>query len=154
MSKRQQKEKKSPRAPWKRPLVIGLLAWTALWPLAHFFVVDAWDIHPWRLGGFAMYTTHYATLAVPMEAEGGRAPTDGTSRRCRRRPAKPSPSSDGSANALGQLVRPDDVARALFATQREPRHFLVAVQRMRLDSETGRIESRIDQYVYDRTDPP
>ena len=52
----------------RRALATAILVWVAAWPLAHRAAVSAFDINPWKLGGFAMYTTATPPVqVVPFE---------------------------------------------------------------------------------------
>ena len=48
------------RAAW----FAAVVAVVALWPLAHPFVIARLDADPWKLGGFAMYTSYQTSLAL------------------------------------------------------------------------------------------
>ena len=39
-------------------VVAALLLAFAIWPLCHYFVVDAYRLNPWKFFGWAMYTVH------------------------------------------------------------------------------------------------
>jgi hypothetical protein len=41
----------------KRRLVHGVLALLTLWPLAQMGLVAGWDVSPWKLAGWGMYST-------------------------------------------------------------------------------------------------
>jgi hypothetical protein len=85
----------------KARLTCGILAVLALWPLVHYGVVTRYDIAPWRLNGFAMYTVPPTDVSVYFATE----------RAGQRRPL-----------ALGPLLTPD-VERALLAYRSEHRAF-------------------------------
>lgn len=45
---------------WRVRLAVLVFAATLLWPLAHMYVFRAYDISPWRLFGWGMYSTPHA----------------------------------------------------------------------------------------------
>ena len=138
----------------KRGIVLAVLVWAALWPLVHRGLVARYDLNPWKLGAFAMYTTPMpqvlAVLLVP--ADGALTPLDeGALPESVRR--------EGDAfrerrHALGEWARPDDWAREVFAARPDLRGLVVMVQRMFLDRQTARMSSRSARFVYSREDFP
>lgn len=134
----------------RRGLAVGVLAWAAVWPLVHRGLVAVWDVNPWKLSGFAMYTTPTPPVqVVAFEAkDGALAPIDeaalpDAARRVLRR-------FRIERHALGALRPPDDVGRALLDARPDLPHVVIAVQRMRLDPETARMTSIRRQFVYER----
>jgi hypothetical protein len=134
----------------KRAIVVGIVAWAALWPFAHRALVGAFGVNPWKLGGWAMYTTAtppvLALVLVPAEgkltalAESELAPGERAALRRFR----------AERHALGLLREPDDVARAVFAERPELRFVTVQVQQTRLDPETARMRATRWPYIYER----
>ena len=134
-------------------VLVGVLVWVAAWPLAHFALGQRYDLNPWKLGGFAMYTTPTPPVLVvpfvrqgsdlaPLDERGLPAPAQEAMRRFRIR-----------RHALGRLHEPEALARAIFDARPELQHVVVAVQRMRLDPRTARMTSTRDRYLYDRDVP-
>ncbi|MGI9432030.1 MAG: hypothetical protein ACR2PQ_07440 [Myxococcota bacterium] len=129
-------------------MVAVILAWVALWPLVHRGLVARYDLNPWKLGAFAMYTTPtppvLAVLLVP--ADGGLVPLDesalpGSVRR------------EGDAfrarrHALGEWARPDAWAEEVLSARPDLRGVVVMVQRMILDRQTARMSSRSARHAY------
>lgn len=148
MSRRAAREAEAAPSPARTRLVAAILGMAALWPLVHRGLVARFDWNPWKLGGFAMYAARPIALAALFEAKGGHLQTVDES-------ALPA----GARGALaefrserqtwGQLRRPDDVARAVFAARPELEHLLVVVQRLELD-DTGHVASEKTSYLYDR----
>ena len=131
-------------------IALGVLAWVALWPLGHRAIVAAWDVNPWKLGGFAMYTTATPPVQVvafardgselsPLDERTFPAEVQETLRQFRIR-----------RHALGRLHPPDDLATAILDARRDLQWVVVAVQRMKLDPATARMTSTRDRYVYER----
>ncbi|MEW6272925.1 MAG: hypothetical protein AB1689_26920 [Thermodesulfobacteriota bacterium] len=136
--------------PWKARVALAVVALTALWPLCHRALVAGLDVNPWKLGGFAMYTTATPPLLVGVfgEREGrlaaiepGTLPVD--VRTLLRR-------FEQERHALGALRSPDDVARRVLTARPELDRVVVVVQRMALDPDTARMTARRRQYAYRR----
>ncbi len=133
----------------KRAVVATVLAWLAFWPLVHRGVVARYEINPWKLGGFAMYTVYWSSKVALFE------PTPAGLRFIDDRRLAPEARRvlrrfRGQRNALGRLREPDDVARAVFAAHRDLDRLVVVVQRLWLDPDTARIDSAKTQYPYER----
>ena len=131
----------------RAPSFAAIVALVALWPLAHRGLVAAYEIDPWKLGGFAMYTTYQTSLVVFFRAgPDGLRPIDET--------ALPAPVRAelerfrARRSALGTWVAPDAAARALHAVRPELASLVVVVQRLWLDRETARIASEKHGYAY------
>lgn len=138
-------------SPGRVRFVAALLVVVALWPPLHRVAVAAWELNPWKLGGFAMYATHTTSLAVLLEpAAGVWRPLDEA--------ALAPPVRQALAefrrqrDALGLLRTPRDVARVVFENEPGREHMLVTVQRLHLEPSTGRIGSRKAQYFYERSE--
>jgi len=133
------KEPPSRRAN-RAPLFAAIVVIVALWPFVHRGLVLSHDIDPWRLGGFAMYTTYQRTIVGFFEVTGAglRVVQEGelpepvrevlTRFRIRR-------------SALGTWESPDEAVRALHAARPELEHLVVAIQRLWLDPATAHIAS-------------
>lgn len=134
----------------KRVVTIGILTWVALWPLGHRTMVAVYDVNPWKLGGFAMYTTPTPPIQVVAfeTTAGGLAPLDErelpeAARRVLRR-------FRVERHALGELRRPDDLGRSLLDARPDLERVVIAVQRMILDPDSARMTSKRRQYVIER----
>ncbi len=134
----------------RRYLAVVLVV--ALWPLAHRGVVVAIDANPWKLGGFAMYTSYQTSLAALFRpTDRGLAHIDEETLGREVRLAL----QDFRArrSVLGTLVRPDALARAVHAGHPEHENLVVVVQRMWLDPATSRIQSEKETFLYARGEP-
>ncbi len=139
----------------KRVVAVAVLAFVALWPLAHRGLVAVYDVNPWKLAGFAMYTTPTPPVQVVLferaagENAEGLAPIDEQTLppTLRRQLAR----FRVERHALGALRSPDALGAALLEARRDLEWVVVAVQRMRLDRESARMTSRRDQFVYERS---
>ena len=136
----------------KRGVVVAILAWVTLWPLVHRGLVARYDVNPWKLGAFAMYTTPTPpVLAVLLgPGDGGLVPLDESA-------LPDSVRREGDAfrmrrHALGEWARPDTWAEAVLSARPDLNGVVVMVQRMILDRQTARMSSRSGRYVYSRAD--
>ena len=139
-------------SPAKRAIAVAILVWVCLWPLAHRVLVAIWDVNPWKLGAFAMYATPTPPVQVVLLKKGnaGLVPIDE-----RTLPQGVRAVLDRfriERHALGRLRLPDDVGRATLRASPNLEWLVVAVQRMLLDSDSARMTSRRDEYVYERTE--
>jgi hypothetical protein len=134
----------------KRNLALALLAFAALWPLAHRALVARAGADPWKLAGFAMYATPSLPLLVAaFVPEDGRLalvdeatlPADARAQLDRFRAER---------LALGRLREPDDVARAVLAARPAARGVTIVVQRTDLDPRSARTVARRELFAYDR----
>ena len=142
----------------RRRVAIAILVWAAVWPLGHRALVAAYDVNPWKLGGFAMYATATPPIQVVVfESAGGRLmPLD--ERRLSRDAQRALRRFRIDRHALGQLQSPDDLGDALLEARPDLAWVVVAVQRMSLDAKTARMTSTREQYLFEREqgkgDPP
>ena len=140
-----------PIAPrWRRAVATAVVASAALWPLVHRGVVARFDVNPWKLGGLAMYAAVTPPVLVGLfEARpGGYRVID----------PRPLPlwvrqrleGFERERHALGDLRRPDDLARAVLEARPDLAELSLLVQRMRLDPSSAAMVSRKVRYRYDR----
>jgi len=138
-------------AGWRRAAAAAVVAWAALWPLVHRFLVARYEIHPWKLGGFAMYTTWVDTHVALFEPMGDRLAL--IDERSLPEPALAAlVAFRGARGALGRFSRPDELAATVFAERPRTRALLVVVQRQWLDRESARIASSKVTFPYERKD--
>jgi hypothetical protein len=132
--------------------IAAIVALVALWPLVHRVLVVELDVNPWKLGGFAMYTTPRPPLLVVLFTRQGEhlAPID--ERTLPTHVRRQLHSFRARRHALGKRVQPDELARALFDARPRLEGLLVVVQNMRLDRETARMISTKDHFAYTRAD--
>jgi hypothetical protein len=127
----------------------ALLLVVALWPLAHRALVAAYDVNPWKLGGFAMYTT-YRTWQVGLfrGADGRLEAIDQNALPFAARRAI----LDFRArrSALGRFAKPAPMARAVLAARPDLDAIVVVVERLVLDPATGRIASSQEVFPFTR----
>lgn len=136
----------------QRRVTLALVAFVALWPLAHRALVARTGMNPWKLAGWAMYTTPVVpTIVVLFHEEGGKLallderslPGDAREALQRFRDAR---------TAWGSLVRPEPLARAVFEAQPALQHLVIATQKLTLDSDTARMTSVRENLVFARED--
>lgn len=141
---------KAPATAWQVRVILAVVGFVAIWPLLHRGIVAAYDVNPWKLGGFAMYTTPTPpVLAVAFEPRGD----DGVPIRNENLPLVAQLAHrdfEGRRWVLGELHRPDGFAREVLRARPELGEVIVLVQRMVLDPSSARMESRTVHYTYDR----
>jgi hypothetical protein len=134
----------------RRNALVALLAFVALWPLVHRGLVALYGIDPWKLSGFAMYSTpSLPVVAVAVTAgRDGPVPIDESS--------LPAWVRSGLERfrverlALGTLREPDREARAILAARPDLSSVGILVQKSALDPRTAVIANTTERYVYDR----
>jgi hypothetical protein len=123
----------------------------ALWPLAHRGLVAWQNVHPWKLGGFAMYTSYATTHVALFEPRSvGLALID--ERTLAPDVQRALQAFRGERGALGRLRSPDDLARRVFDSRPDLANLVVVIQRSWLDPSTARIASSKDVIPYERSD--
>jgi hypothetical protein len=128
----------------------AVVLWVALWPLAHRALVSSHQIHPWKLGGFAMYTTYATTHVALFEPRrAGLALID--ERTLPPRVQRALVAFRGERGALGRLRPPDDLARQVFDGRPGLENLLVVVQRSWLDPATAKIASEKEIFPFERS---
>ncbi|MGH0035643.1 MAG: hypothetical protein ACQGVK_11515 [Myxococcota bacterium] len=149
MKRRKAANRSAPRRAWRPVAAALVVGFVAFWPLVHRGAVAWLDIHPWKLCGFAMYTTYSTTHVALFEPRaGGLALID-------ERTLPPLVQREllafrGERGALGALRSPDDLARRVFDARPDLRNLLVVVQRSWLDPATAHIASEKDLIPYER----
>lgn len=131
---------------------VALALFTA-WPLAHRALVAAFDVDPWKLGGWAMYVEPRfvpRVEVVPLGRTGEPGEPAGESFAFSREDATRVDAFAARRLTLGRLAAPDGLARDLLAAHPHLPGLLVRVRTRRLDLETARLEERVDRYAYRR----
>jgi len=138
---------------WKARAVAVLVGLLAVWPLCHRALAAWLGVNPWKLGGFAMYTTATPPLVVDVFGlQGGRvvvldeASLGTPARAALERFAR-------ERHALGELRRPDDLAALVLASRPELAQVAVLVRRYALDPATALMVEERTQHTYDRDGP-
>lgn len=136
----------------KKKILIGILAWVAFWPLAHFGLARTLDANPWRFFGFAKYATPPSYLTIMLE-EG----TEGTT-------SELSPSELSVAtqrkylefghrrSTLGKIYQPGRLAQAILDERPDEVESLrVILMQRTVDNSTAIVvENQVGEYFYVR----
>jgi len=141
------------RASWKVVAATAVVALVGLWPFGHRLLVAFATINPWKLGGFAMYAAPAPPLVIALYTlrDGQLARIDpaalpvqlrGTLQRF-----------EIARHALGELRRPDALAREILAATPAMSQLSIVVQRTVLRPDDARLGVERMQYSYDRSGP-
>lgn len=131
----------------KRKCVLALLWVLGVWPLAHRYLVQRFEVNPWRFFGWAMYCT--PALAPRVEvwldtAEARVALDTAADPELERLIA----SFERQRLAWGELRRPDDIGRRVLDQQPQATRVEVEVVTRRLDPSRASIRARSRLYAY------
>ena len=134
----------------KRIAVYAFLVAFTLWPLVHIGLVKRYDVNPWKLAGWGMYSApqlpSYMRIVCLTPDEVGRYELSSV------RPAL-EPAFERfllMRRDLGRLVEPDAFARALLDHYSAIDGVEIVVVEPFLDRRTGMIEERSETYEYRR----
>jgi hypothetical protein len=131
-----------------RVLAAALCALT-LWPAVHIYLVKRYDLSPWKLGGWGMYSSpRFAMLGMEVYGRGRAAPAW-------TKLADPSAELRDSATEfleryrwLRRLSRPDRVVRGAMAAHPEWSELKVSVFQPALDKRSGMVVLKQVDYEY------
>lgn len=138
------------RAQTKTAVVTTALAALTLWPLVHLWLVARYDVSPWKLAGWGMYSAPRAR-SLGMEVF-GRAPGGGPLEHL----SQPSPDVRALAGVylerhrwLRKLVRPTTLAEAVAAARPDWDEVKIVVFEPDLDRASAMIVMRalVHRYV-------
>jgi hypothetical protein len=124
----------------KRQVVLGLLLAFTVWPVAHIALVKVYDVNPWKLAGWGMYS---APQLQPHLRVFGLTPDDVGVYELSTAPAEVVPVLDEfleRRRVLRNLARPDEVARALLDAYSAIDGVRLVVVQPTLNRRTGMIE--------------
>ena len=133
----------------KRWLAGGLLAVAAIWPLVHFGLVRGLEVSPWKLGGFAMYSEPVPPVLVVILEPGEQALVPVDPRSLPPPAARALLEFQKDRHALGALVEPEALGRAVLAARPDLPAVVIALQRLRLGPDARMVSTR-EQFLYDR----
>ena len=133
----------------KRRIVAAGLLLFALWPPVHFALVRRYDVDPWKLFGFAMYSVPGAMRTVRIVG----IEADGTLRLLDFRAYPPELERRVTAwrtrrSGLGRLASGAPLARALLSERPQWDGVVIAVIDLALDRESARLVARVDQQTH------
>jgi hypothetical protein len=133
----------------KRRIVSVALVAFALWPLVHRALVSYYDIDPWKLGGWAMFTAPSLTVGVALYQvrEGGAEAIAASSLTPRMR--RELQLFVARRSALGRLATPDDLGRVLFEERPDWQWAAVLADVRKLDRGTALIVRQTEKYLYE-----
>jgi hypothetical protein len=127
----------------KRRIVIAFLALFAVWPAAHRALVAAFDVNPWKLGGWAMYVRPHFPPELRLYVLRG-----GNEREIARLTPWERTLADELVErrfVLGELASPDPLARALLERIRGD-GVAIELRTRFLDPATAHIGERVDRH--------
>ena len=135
----------------KRIFVYALLTVFTVWPLVHIGLVKRYDVNPWKLAGWGMYSA--PQLPAWVQLFGLTSDSVGIYELQTVQPAL-QPAVDRflrRRRGLGQLAEPDALARAMLEYYPAVDGVRIVVVQPFLDRETGMIDERMATYEYRRT---
>lgn len=134
----------------RRTVLLLVIALAGLWPFAHAAVVARYDVDPWKLGGWAMYTRPSPPLLVALftKVGGGFQPIPESSLP---RPALAELESfRRERHALGKLREPRKLGIRTLEGRSDLSSVIVVVQKARLDNDTATMHLDRVVFEYDR----
>ncbi len=138
----------------KRRLVMVALILLAIWPGAHYAIVQATDMSPWKGFGWAMYTRPSfpgTTRLTALDQESGQLATLNL-RDLGPLSAREFTRFHARWRRLGRLADPTAAARRLLVERPTTRSLTVASTTQQLD-ERGYVEDRTDRWLCERAGP-
>jgi len=135
---------------FKERLLGALLLVLTLWPIAHIGLVFRFDLNPWKLAGWGMYTV--PQLPPYLRVYGSLADGSGRQELTALDPAL-DPEHQRFLRRryfLRELTRPDRFAHALLERYPGPERVTIVVFQPYLDPKTGMLEERSTEYDYPR----
>jgi hypothetical protein len=133
----------------KRRLVGGFLIAFGLWPLVHWGLVRVYDVDPWKLAGWAMYTAPGAMKTVRVtriERGGGFETLDF---------ARYGPEEQRAVDrfrerrrVLGRLASSEPLARTMLALHPDWEGVAISVLSLKLDPEDARLRPQIESETH------
>ena len=137
----------------KRRLAAAILAAFTAWPIVHFALVRAYDLDPWKFGGWAMYTVTGFLPKIDVFALGeeGREQLGlGSHRFLRAREAHEQLVFD--TKFYGTLADAEPLARAAADEVGEDVMIEIAITRFYIDPQSARISARRRSLFYEPLD--
>ena len=141
----------------KRALLGAWLVVFAVWPLAHFGLVRAYGINPWRFGGWATFATPSLPASVFLfQVDYRNAKTLDDIEAIKLVPSywsmqlrKEVINYTAKRTSFGRLVPPPErLGRKLLDEHGETGMVLVAVQTREINRATARLEMKLEKYPY------
>jgi len=133
----------------RRRLMLAMVAFILVWPIAHAGLVARYQLDPWEFMGWSMYALPAARvqILVEVEREGESKPLRamGEMRRRVQQFAR-------RRTALGLLVSTESLAREVFAADSTIDAVIVVTREITLDRESTRLVGRDVRYRHVRGD--
>ena len=136
--------------PAKARVAVVICALFVLWPAIHRGLVARYETNAWKLGGFAMYATPPARIAVFFVQKRDRQETILRDSDLPAELVEQRRLYTIRRSVLGTLLPPDALAEAYFQARPDAAHIEVLIAREMLSASTARIERRESRYVYNR----
>jgi hypothetical protein len=127
----------------KRRVVVVFLIAFGLWPAVHRALVAAFDVNPWKLGGWAMYARPHFPPELRLYVLRG----EGEGRIARLTPWEQTLADElvERRYTVGELASSDALARALLERTRGD-GVAIELRTRFLDPDTARIAERVDRH--------
>jgi hypothetical protein len=133
----------------RRRLMLAIVAFVLVWPLAHAGLVARYRIDPWELFGWSMYALPAARVQIRVEVERGGEMSPlramGVMRQQVKRFARRS-------TALGSLAPTTSLAEEIFADDSTVDAVIIVTREILLDRETARFVARDASHRHERND--
>jgi hypothetical protein len=137
--------------PTKRKLLLTGLMLFALWPLVQIGLVLQFQVNPWKLAGWGMYSAPQFPAELRVEA---RVPGEAGAFELRTMPGALQHQELQFLErrlGLGRLVRPDDLGRALLEYYPAIESVSLEVRQPALDPSSGMVVETRSGYDYTRS---
>lgn len=140
----------APNSRRKIKLVKVLLFLVAVWPFFHFYLVRRFEINPWKLGAFGMYSAPDRRIQIDLHSI-----ISGKKVRLNFRGNKEVSSEavqfSNRRKELGLLALPDRLAELILKSHPEFDTLILDVYRTQLNKKTAYVEFRKYSYRYPNT---
>lgn len=131
-------------------LVVAALVLFALWPLAQHVLARTQQINPWKLGGFAMYTTPAPPLEIGWIAVGAKGPQRIDPDALPAALGRQLRAFEARRHALGRLASPVPTARLVLSALPQSEAVMVVIRRYELDARTAHFRMSEEREVVSR----
>lgn len=134
----------------RRKIMVGIVGFVLVWPLAHAWLVTRFHVDPWELFGWSMYAAPAARvqIRVDVERDGETTPLRamGEARRRVRDYAR-------RRNALGALAPTLPLARSILEQDPTIDALTITTREIVLDPETAHLVARDEVHRHERRSP-
>ena len=133
----------------RRAVAIAVVVF-ALWPLAHRALVATFDISPWKLGGWAMYSAPAFPVVVALYRVEGQRPVRLVEEELAPGLVQALRSFRNRRRTVGKLASPEELGRLVLERHPQTPAAIIAVQTRRLSHETALIETDNEKFFFQR----